>query len=286
LENGYEIQNIIWAYEFKRGDNTFRDLITILNQMKIEGQVQGKPTIRNLAKLLMNSMYGRFGLKPNLGATNIINPEDIGQWKAAWFIDNQIELGNKLLIDLRPNLEYIYKTHGEETYQNSILRYSNNNNVAIAGAVTAYSRILINQFKLKALELGAELFYSDTDSIVINRKLPVELISSTELGLMKLEHIIEEGIFVMPKVYYLKTKDEEVFKCKGYSGRLTREQYLELMNGNVLNLTVNRWERSLVQGSVRITREVPYELKFSFNKRVQVFNENGRWINTRPIQLS
>lgn len=31
--------------------------------MKITAQKEGKPTIRNIAKLLMNSMYGRFGMR-------------------------------------------------------------------------------------------------------------------------------------------------------------------------------------------------------------------------------
>jgi len=30
--------------------------------MKITAQQEGRPAIRNIAKLLMNSMYGRFGM--------------------------------------------------------------------------------------------------------------------------------------------------------------------------------------------------------------------------------
>ena len=46
------------AYQFQRGENTFLQLITQLNTMKVEAQIDNKPTIRNIAKLLMNSMYG------------------------------------------------------------------------------------------------------------------------------------------------------------------------------------------------------------------------------------
>ncbi len=45
-------------------------------------------------------------------------------------------------------------------------------NVPIAAAVTAYSRMIINQYKLDALELGLELYYSDTDLLVVNGPLP------------------------------------------------------------------------------------------------------------------
>ncbi|CAB4392822.1 unnamed protein product [Rhizophagus irregularis] len=39
---------------------------TQLNDMKITAQQNKQATIRNLAKLLMNSMYGRFGMHPTL----------------------------------------------------------------------------------------------------------------------------------------------------------------------------------------------------------------------------
>lgn len=65
LNNGYTILEIKQAYKFDKGINTFLDLITQLNNMKIEAQLNSQPTIRNIAKLLMNSMYGRFGMHTN-----------------------------------------------------------------------------------------------------------------------------------------------------------------------------------------------------------------------------
>jgi DNA polymerase elongation subunit (family B) len=92
--------------------------------------------------------------------------------------------------------------------------------VAIAAAVTAYSRIKINGYKLAAIKQGLNISYSDTDSLVVNGQLPPEIIDSAQLGMLKLEHVIEEGIFVMPKVYYLETDEGTIVtKCKGYSAR-------------------------------------------------------------------
>jgi hypothetical protein len=65
---------------------------------------------------------------------------------------------------------------------------------------------------------------------------------------------------------------------------LTKNQYLELMEGKSLHLTVTKWLRSFKNTSIRIQRNTPYELNFSFNKRTQVF-ENGKWVNTSPINL-
>jgi hypothetical protein len=45
-------------------------------------------------------------------------------------------------------------------------------------AVTAYSRMIINGFKLAAMEQGLEIYYSDTDSLVVNSPLSPEHIDS------------------------------------------------------------------------------------------------------------
>jgi hypothetical protein len=96
----------------------------------------------------------------------------------------------------------IGRNHSVEP-RKELARGVGNTNVAIASAVTAYSRMIINQYKLLALNLGLEIYYSDTDSLVLNGKLPEEYISNTELGKLKLEYKFKEGIFVMPKVYCL-----------------------------------------------------------------------------------
>jgi hypothetical protein len=79
---------------------------------------------------------------------------------------------------------------------------THNVNVAIASAITAYARIHMSQFKNNP---NFNLYYSDTDSIYIDKPLPPEFISSTELGKLKLENVLNDAIFLAPKVYYLET---------------------------------------------------------------------------------
>ncbi len=89
----------------------------------------------------------------------------------------------------------------------------------------------------------------------------------------------------MPKLSYLELEDgQNINKCKGYSGKLTKAQYLELLNGRKLDLTINKWNRSLKGKTIQIQRSSSYSISFSFNKRNQEF-ENGVWANTSPIIL-
>lgn len=164
---------------------------------------------------------------------------------------------------------------------------SGKTNVPIAAAITAYSRIILNKYKLLALQKGFNIYYSDTDSLVLNGPLPPEVCDSTKLGMLKLENKFTEGIFVIPKVYYLELGDgSTITKCKGYSGKLSKSQYITLLEGNFLELQVTKWIRSLKGGSVEIKKGVPYQLNPIFRKRQKVLDSNGKWIDTKPLIIN
>jgi hypothetical protein len=197
LDNGYKLLNISLAYSFKRGANTFLQLITQLNGMKIEAQLNKQPTIRNMAKLLMNSMYGRFGMKPSILETHIWNQDQIDSLEPYWELQSALSYGELYLVSIQLNKDKFIELQGQASLKKMLTNLSNKTNVAIAAAVTAYSRIIINQFKLEALALGLDLYYSDTDSLVLSGELPSEMIDSATLGKLKLEHKIKEGLFVI-----------------------------------------------------------------------------------------
>jgi hypothetical protein len=84
-----------------------------------------------------------------------------------------------------------------------------NINIAIASAITSYSRIHMSQFKNNS---NYRLFYTDTDSIYINKPLSDDLVNSNELGQLKLEIIVDKAIFLCPKVYCLLSNNENITK--------------------------------------------------------------------------
>jgi hypothetical protein len=59
------------------------------------------------------------------------------------------------------------------------------------------------------------LYYTDIDSVYIDRSLSDYMISSKILGKCKLENIINKVIFLAPKMYYLETVDGKIiYKVK------------------------------------------------------------------------
>ena len=69
--------------------------------------------------------------------------------------------------------------------------------VQIAAFISAYAKISINEFKNLH---DNECIYSDTDSVVMQHKLPDNKIGKA-IGEMKLEHEINQGVFPIKKLY-------------------------------------------------------------------------------------
>jgi hypothetical protein len=72
------------------------------------------------------------------------------------------------------------------------------------------------KLKLDILKRNGKIYYSDTDSIVTDLKLPESMVSSNELGKLKLEHKISDGIFISGKLYsIIDSKGNNICKAKG-----------------------------------------------------------------------
>ena len=85
--------------------------------------------------------------------------------------------------------------------------------VAAGCYVTAYSRLRLLEGMEEAHKIGAAVYYCDTDSIVIDKKL-----TDTEdvLGSFKLEETLVEAEFLCPKVYRMRTESgKDIYKVKG-----------------------------------------------------------------------
>lgn len=249
----------------------------------MQAQAANQPALRNVAKVLMNSMYGRFGMHVDNIAAQLVSTDKSREIMDTYQVTDVICLGAMDLVCyvVKPSLCF---NSENKRFLRSKHQIPGQTNVPLAAAITAYSRMIINEHKLAAMEAGLKVYYSDTDSLVLNGQLPLDYVDSARLGALKLEHSLKEGYFIAPKMYWLLTdKDEEVSKCKGYPGRLTKDQAVSLYKGETFNLLTSKWSRDLGTGQVRIHREVPYVLRAVLNKRQKVFNSEGEWVDTRPL---
>jgi hypothetical protein len=275
---GYKFE-ILWGYKFKP-KNIFKSYVETLYDLRLKF-TKSNP-LNLIAKLLLNSLYGRFGMNdkfPNI--TIFDNFKSFKSWynKHNEDIISFNELGDRVLVQHRSELK------DQQTELYGTLE-THNITIAIASAITAYARIHMSQFKNNP---NFNLYYSDTDSIYIDRALPDHFISNTILGKMKLEYILIDAIFLAPKVYYLETEEGKViYKVKGLKHEvdLNKNDFENLLfKESFLQKYQNKWIKNLSRGNIEL-REDLYTLKITENKRQLIYSENNELINTKPYIIN
>ena len=237
------------------------------------------------AKLLMNAAYGRFGMDDDFTFTHIMSKKDYINFEkqdgATDSIIDVVEIGDNYLVQIK-NPKVKLKTDLDNGSEN------HNVNIAIASAVSAYARVHMSQFKNNKYKL----YYSDTDSIFIDRPLDDSVISNTELGKMKLEGIYEKAIFLAPKVYILQLENNNFeIKIKGVTKKaiidnnINLSLFESLLHKDYLSeIKQDKWYRSLTNSNITIKDQI-YTLKVTENKRELVYNYNNKLIDTKSFIL-
>ena len=233
-----------------------------------------KGTPMNLvSKLLMNSLYGKFGMKVEQSVVEIFDKTDNEQMKLynetletfGDTIHDILEIGESFIVIRNDLSKFLYDERND-------LYHGIDVNIPIAAAITAGGRIHMSEFKNNP---NYDLYYSDTDSIVIDKKLPDNLISD-ELGKFKLEHEITHAFFLAPKVYGLITPDnKEIIKIKGLSADAIKDKhYIDLefllRKDAILDIKQNKWYKDLFRGEISI-EDTTYQLKLTHNKRKPIY---------------
>jgi hypothetical protein len=222
----------------------------------------------------MNSLYGRFGMNPLIESNLFINKSDF------FNLCEQFEITDFIDLD---DLGYFV------TYINpELIGKLSKTSIGIASAVTSYGRVVMSFFKKNPL---FKLFYTDTDSVFVDKPLPDSLVNS-KLGNFKLEYIFKKGIFLGPKIYCTKgegitTAEKYICKVKGFKDPKTipyKDLESLLEKNKYLDLMHSKWFRKLGLGRIDIKSQI-YKLKSTENKRELIY-KNGIAVNTKPIKLN
>jgi hypothetical protein len=212
---------------FEKKEIIFKDYITDMynNRMKSDNK-----TDNIIYKLLMNSLYGRFGIDENISITKIIEEEN--KWLYQLVYNVEIEYEESKLITFKNNEinlnnvknllnKEIFNEHKKKIIKKELNKIENNKKyintaIQISSAISAYARIYITNIINKHIKKKNKVYYYDTDSIHTNKPLSKNLLSKNELGKFKLESVIKEGYYLAPKIYALKLKNnKKIYKFKG-----------------------------------------------------------------------
>lgn len=176
----YNVYNLeyISGWKFKSTNKLFKDYIDKWTKIKIESSLNGNKPMRTLAKLMLNALYGKFGLNPNV--------------QSKWPVYDNGEIKYAL---------------GDKKIRAPIY-------IPVASFITAYARY---KTITSAQSVYDRFIYADTDSLhLLGAELPDNLeIDDVKLGAWKLENSFTRAKFLRQKTYIEEIDGELNITCAG-----------------------------------------------------------------------
>ncbi|MEM3662387.1 MAG: DNA polymerase [Sulfolobales archaeon] len=166
----------------------FKDYVDFFYNIKKEAEEKGQKVIRNFAKLMLNSLYGKF-------AQRVTEFEEIDYYPIMKF-------GSTFIYDMNTKEKSkVYFILGKAFKVSKERKLFYDAFIAIASHVSAYARMYL--WHLIKTAGRKNVYYVDTDSLFVNDVGYDNLkhFIGNELGLLKLEGEADHAIFMSPKDY-------------------------------------------------------------------------------------
>jgi len=273
----------VFKVAFYEPQPLFKDFVEFFYTKRLEAKQEGNKINNMLFKLILNSLYGKFGQK-----------------SGAWEIVGETEkegAGYEEGFDLETGKRITYKWFSGVMFEKKEEKESLNSFPAIASHVTANARRLLFNYILQA---GFEnVYYCDTDSLFVNETGLNRLktcLSDVHLGFLKLEEIKKNLCLYGAKDYVWEsgekhkgvpkdaTKIEEgIWEYWEWSklGRLTKENSIDQYFNKKI---VKRLKRQYVKGWILATgKVVPLEFDYVAGKNIILPFEETRYFKNGDI---
>lgn len=244
LSGEINVEVVFSGHLFKKGENVFSEYVDFFFAMKQEAEDNGNGGLRELAKLLLNSLWGKLGQRtyPIQEWVNDLARLDT----IIRNIDNKTWELKSIVHDLcdRVYIEYI---------ETDTLTNIKTTNVQMAAFVSMWGRVMLHRKVLQPH--GQRALYCDTDSGIIylrggtQDREKLEQYCGDKIGdlcdeVAKLvkgqnfqEPYIREAVFVAPKTYALEIVDAQdkskVYHktvCKGFESSYAGSQYVNFQS--------------------------------------------------------
>lgn len=219
----YDVYNIDYhsGWKFKASNQIFKSYIDKWNSVKVQSTIEGNHAMRTLAKLMLNALYGKFALNPNV------------QSKSPYLNEGVVK----------------YKVEEPET-RDPIY-------IPIGAFVTAYAR----KKTIESAQLVHDRFiYADTDSLHLEGvEVPEMLdVDSTKLGAWKIENEFKRGRFLRAKSYIEVIEDKLHITCAGMPSKC--HKYVTWENFKVGSVFGGKLQLQHVKGGI-VLKEIDFTIK-------------------------
>lgn len=219
----YNVFNIEYhsGWKFKSTIGLFKDYIDKWNKVKMESTLNGNKAMRTLAKLMLNALYGKFALNPNV------------QSKIPWY-DNGIVK---------------YKL-GEKETRDPIY-------IPVGTFITAWAR---HKTISSAQKVYDRFVYADTDSLhLIGTEIPDMLeVDPVKLGAWKHESTFKRARFIRQKSYIEEIDGVLNITCAGMPDRCY--QFVTWDNFHSGMSYAGKLGMTHVEGGI-VLKDIPFSIK-------------------------
>lgn len=192
-----KVRRTVWY----RRKQIFLEFVTELYKFRDKSRPDYNEGLGMVAKLMLNSLYGKFGMNPQRRKLIVLQK---GETPPNGAIAPSLDDNAGVDAEISSPVWYLE----EEISADYIIPQ-------ISAHITALSRILLYRTMHAVLQAGYQLYYTDTDSILTDcPTLPV----GNELGALKLVYSKVDGEFFGPKTYWIHSDNpligEHIKGCK------------------------------------------------------------------------
>lgn len=249
---GVKILKVYRTVYTTRTIRPFREFVEYFYTLRKKYKEEGNKTYDLFTKIIMNSLYGKFGQQNEYREIGFIDEERGEDWIFEPF--GESDLGEWKKVDENGN---VIKTDAKH----SVLCW--------ASYVTSWARIYLYEKIMEVQRKGGKVYYCDTDSVLCD----VDLATGNELGQLKLE---DEGrvYLIVPKSYIFDSPDGTKVKMKGIRNPdiKLKEKYYERRVVKVKEAL--RRKKEAGEGELRIK-----EPRFEDDKRMWINDRESRpWV--------
>lgn len=241
MKHGYVVKKVHKTYYYEKTCNPFTDFVTDLYKKRQDYKLLGSP-MEFVCKILMNSLYGKFGQKF----------VDKDNWIPKHTIDD-IDVYDKFEI-IGDFIRVVIKESKPSTFCIPIW----------ASYISALGRLKLHDYLVRG-----DAVYCDTDSVITRKDFG----NSTDLGKLKHEYDINEAWIVKPKMYAIDNGEYKFVKVKGLPFRLTYEDFVSYVCNPNRSLTFSKFTKFKEASRRGLT---PNEIILA-NKCFGVEDEKRRW---------
>lgn len=261
LELGYKIRKIYRQVIYTETFYPFKDYVNKLYNDRLE-QKKNKDPLEKATKLLMNSLYGKFGMR-YVTKTKMI--------------DTTQDDFDPLVLDKEIPKDTIWEEKNGMIKYRVVEEYEGKCQYPIlASYTTAYARLCMFDY----IHNHDDVIYMDTDSIITTTNRGLD---SSDLGEMKLEGHFKEGIFVKPKMYMLQGDDDCDVKVKGLA-RANKQDFLDILKGEVVSKTKFMRMRESIVRNQPVNRLMVISKALSLEDNKRSWYQEG-WVNSDSTPL-